>query len=97
MIEHMSIVEAMEERKRILGFRSLSTADWVRVGDLCKHIEALEAENELQFATPGECEICHTAISTESPDGWCDACRASWNRYSANLEAEFRAGAFANV
>ena len=87
MIERMSLEEALAERKRILGFRSLSTADWVRVGDLCRHIEALEAENELQFATPGECEICHVAIATDSPDGWCDGCRDSWNRYAASAEA----------
>lgn len=44
MIEQMSLEEALAERKRILGFRSLSTADWRRVGDLCRHIEALMAE-----------------------------------------------------
>ena len=44
MIEQMTLDEAIAERARILGFRSLSTADWRRVGDLCRHIEALMAE-----------------------------------------------------
>ncbi len=38
----MTIEQAITERKRILGFRSLSTADWSRVTKLGLHIDDLQ-------------------------------------------------------
>lgn len=45
MVERMTIAEAQTERARILGFRSLSTADWQRVQRLNARIfDLLDAQ-----------------------------------------------------
>lgn len=41
-IDTLTIEEARTERERILGFASLSTADWVRERLLRRHIDRLE-------------------------------------------------------